>query len=147
MPLLRISYINYLFLMKLAQFALPGSKIRCLMTGTMMMFLLLSFFSSGASVALQQSDTKSFEAWCNQRKSVPADTRKTINMLLKEAGTKDCKLADRKLKTLTNLKLSGNKISDVKPLAGLTKLVTLSLGGNPIGIKVCPIRPESSCSF
>jgi len=52
--------------------------------------------------------------------------------LLKKTGTKDYKLADRQLKTLTRLALNGNQISDVKPLEGLTKLTSLVLNGNQI---------------
>jgi Leucine-rich repeat (LRR) protein len=54
------------------------------------------------------------------------------DILLEKAGTKDCQKADRQLKTLTNLDLKGSQISDVKPLAGLTKLNTFSLSGNQI---------------
>jgi Leucine-rich repeat (LRR) protein len=115
----------------------------------------------------------------------------TNDVLLKKAGTKDCKLADRQLKTLTSLRLDENEISDIQPLAGLTNLTTLYfywnkisdiqplagltnltilyldnnkisdiqplagltnltklyLSGNPIAVKVCPIKPESICTF
>jgi internalin A len=115
--------------MKLARLVLSSSKVRFLMTGMMMMFLAQPFLSSVASASPQP---KSFETWCRQRKSVPAATRHTIDILLKKAGTKDCKLADRKLKTLTTLNLGGNKISDVKPLSGLTNLTLLDLSLNQI---------------
>jgi internalin A len=147
-----------------------------LMTGTMM-FLAQPLLSRVASASPQQPEPKSFENWCRQKKSVPAATRHTIDILLKEAGTKDCKLADRQLKTLTNLRLDfnqirdvkplagltnltslwllGNQITDVKPLEGLTNLTSLWLGNNPlaeplpgrIAVKVCPVKPESICRF
>ncbi len=154
--------------MKLAHMTLSSSKIRFLMTGMTMMFLIQLFLSSVASASPQQPQPKSFEAWCRQRKSVPASTRHTIDVLLKKAGTKDCKLADRQLKTLTRLDLDGNQISDVKPLAGLTKLTRLylaenqisdlkplagltkltdlTLDENRIAVKVCPVQP-SICKF
>ena len=75
---------------------------------------------------------KSFAEWCQQKDTVPAATKQTIDILLKEAGTEDCKLADRQLKTLTDLDISGNEISDVKPLAGLTNLTQLNLDRNKI---------------
>jgi internalin A len=152
--------------MKLAHINLSSSKMRFLITG-MMMFL--PFLSSIASAAPQQPQPKSFEAWCRQRKSVPVATRHTIDILIKKAGTKNCKLADRQLKTLTDLDLDRNEISDLKPLAGLTKLTTLYLGsnqisdmkplagltnlnylwlgGNQIAVKVCPVKPASICKF
>ena len=96
------------------------------------MFLAHPLLSSVASADPQPSQINSFEAWCRQKESVPTATKKTIDVLLKEAGTKDCKLADRQLKTLTSLDLGGNKISDVKLLAGLTKLNYLALSFNQI---------------
>jgi|GEM_PF-2833104 len=118
--------------MKLARLTLSSSKVRFLMTGMTMMFLAQPFLSSVGSASPQQPQPKSFEAWCRQRKSVPAATRRTIDVLLKKTGTKDCKLADRQLKTLTRLYLHENQISDVKPLAGLTNLTILNLDRNQI---------------
>jgi internalin A len=139
------------------------------MTGMTMMFLVQMLLSIVASASPQQPKPKSFEAWCRQRKSVPTSTRHTIDILLEKAGTKDCKLADRQLKTLTTLNLFDNQIGDVKPLAGLTNLTHLSLDRNqigdvkplagltnltnlrlwenPIAIKVCPVKPASICKF
>ncbi len=123
--------------MKLARLILSSSKVRFLMTGMTMMFLLQPLLSSVASASPQQPKPKIFETWCRQRKSVPAATRYTIDILLEKAGTKDCQKADRQLKTLTNLDLSGNKISDVNPLAGLTNLTSVDLTMN----KISDIKP------
>jgi internalin A len=116
-------------IMKLAHVTLSGAKILFLMTGTMMMF---SMQPNIVSVSLQQPKPKSFEAWCNQKESVPAATRNTIDSLLEKAGTKNCKSADRQLKTFTGLEFYGEQISDVEPLAGLTNLRTLTFSGNQI---------------
>jgi internalin A len=124
--------------MKLSHITLSSSKIRFLMTGMTMMLLLQPFLSSGASASPQQPKPKSFEAWCLQRKSVPAATRNTIDSLLIIAkttntiGSKECKLADRQLKTLTSINLTYNQISDLKPLAGLNNLTSLNLAHNQI---------------
>ena len=96
------------------------------------MFLAQPLLSSCVSKSLQQPEINSFEAWCLQKKSVPLATRKTIDALLGQAGTEDCKLADRQLKTLTDLRFKDNQISDLKPLAGLTNLTDLLLGDNQI---------------
>ncbi|MFN7517023.1 MAG: leucine-rich repeat domain-containing protein [Dolichospermum sp.] len=48
---------------------------------------------------------------------------------------------------MTSLELGGNKISDIKPLSNLTNLTTLSLLGNPLTSKQCPLKPESICKF
>ena len=99
-----------------------------------MIFLAHPFLSSVASANPQQPKLKSFEAWCRQRKSVSIATRKTIEVLLKKADTKNCRLANRKLKTLTTVDLSNSNISDLKPLAGLTNLTSLYLINNQINV-------------
>jgi internalin A len=96
--------------MKLARLILSSSKVRFLMTGMTMMFAQ-PLLSSVASASPQQPKSKSFATWCRQRKSVPAATRHTIDILLKKAGTKDCQLADSKLKNLIFLDLRLNQIS------------------------------------
>ena len=96
------------------------------------MLLIQPFLSNVRSASSQQPQPKSFKAWCLQRNSVPADTKQTIDVLLKKADTTDCKLANSKLNTLTELDLSDNRISDMKPLARLTNLTDLSLMGNQI---------------
>jgi len=35
----------------------------------------------------------------------------------------------------------------VNSLAGLRKLTALYLGRNPIGIKKCPVKPETICNW
>ena len=64
---------------------------------------------------------------------------------------KDNQISDLKpLESLANLSvisIEGNQISDVKPLAVLTKLTQVNLGQNRISKKVCPVQPESICSF
>ena len=102
------------------------------MTGMTMIFLAQPFLSSVASASAQQPQPKSFEDWCRQREYVLAATIRTIDVLLEKAVTQDCKLADRKLKTLTILDLVSYDISDLKPLAKFTNLTKLDLGGNQI---------------
>jgi internalin A len=54
------------------------------------------------------------------------------------------------LSSLTNLRilyLSQNQIADLAPLSSLTKLQTLSIGGNPLTNKTCPSKPEFICNF
>jgi internalin A len=79
-----------------------------------------------------QTKPKDFVQQCNQKKSLPVDTRHTIKVLLKEVGIKKCELAFSKLDSLTGIGLNRNKIVDVKPLATLTDLKILLLYGNQI---------------
>jgi internalin A len=77
---------------------------------------------------------ESFVHQCQQKKSLGAGdsytTRDTINYLLEKAGTDDCELAFKKLKSLTTLHLY--RVVDIKPLAGLTNLQELTLQGGLI---------------
>ena len=68
-------------------------------------------------------NNQSFEQWCLQKKSLPTETKKTVEVLLKKAGTQNCKLADSRLKSSTILKMAFDQTSDLKPLASLTNLL------------------------
>ena len=83
-------------------------------------------------LAASAQQPQTFLQWCSQKKSVSADTKRTIDILLYEAGTKDCKRADRNLRNLTELDLSINQLVDIRPLAGLTNLTELRLDSNHI---------------
>jgi len=133
------------------------------------LFLGVSGFRADAVPLNQTTTPKSFADWCLNRANLPPDTRRTVNVLLREAGTTECDRADRKLSTLTELDLSDNQIVDLKPLSGLPNLSALALsnnqiadikplsslktleelriGGNPIANKICPLKPESICDF
>ena len=113
--------------------------------------------------------TNDFAKWCFNKANLHSDTAHTIDVLLRFAGTTDCKKADQKLSTLstlslennqisdiqplsnltnlTSLNLYNNQISDIKPLSNLTKLTDLYLPRNPIPNKTCPVKPESICTF
>jgi internalin A len=79
-----------------------------------------------------QSITKSFTQWCEEKDNLPAASKLTVDLLLKEADTKDCKLANTKLLKLTQLDLYHNDISNLEPLASFSNLTSLDLIGNHI---------------
>jgi Leucine Rich repeats (2 copies) len=80
----------------------------------------------------QQKEPRNFPQWCSLKNSLPAATKQTIDLLLKQSGTKDCQLAESKLSTLTYLFLDRQNISDLSPLASLSNLTQLYLGANQI---------------
>jgi internalin A len=114
--------------------------------GLLSISLLLFQVLRVAAVSAQQSEPKSFAQWCQHRASVPAATRRTIDVLLQEAGTKNCALADRQLRSLTELDLSINQIVDVLPLAVLTNLTKLDLNSNQI-VDVKPLAGLTNLTF
>jgi internalin A len=91
-----------------------------------------SFSSPTKLESVPQPVSKSFTQWCNEKESLPAGTKFTVDLLLKEADTKDCKLADAKLSKLNSLDLYYDKITNIEPLASLSNLTSLDLIGNQI---------------
>ncbi len=102
--------------------------------------------SDTSSVALQRGNNgKNFENWCKEKSTLPEETQITIEILLKEAGTQDCRKANLKLDkltylSLTQLLLGQNQISDIKPLSNLTNLTRLTFQHN----KITDIKPLSN---
>jgi internalin A len=113
-------------------------KILALISGAICLFS-----ASIASAAPSAQKPQSFAQWCIQKKSLAAETRYTLNVLLKQAGTNDCQRADAKLRNLTTLSLTDNKIVDIKPLAGLRNLRYLLLERH----QIVDVKPESACKF
>jgi internalin A len=85
----------------------------------------------------QSERVKSFAQWCEEKNSVSAETRKTIDVLLKESGTDDCQAANLELNKLTSIVLYDGQISDLKPLASLTNLQAIAAAQN----KIVDLRP------
>jgi Leucine Rich repeats (2 copies) len=75
---------------------------------------------------------KSFAKWCQEKNTVPAATKHTINVLLKKAETNDCQKADAYLSSLDKLYVRRSEIVDLQPLASLTNLESIDLGSNQV---------------
>jgi internalin A len=89
-------------------------------------YLLLSV-SPLAAAPRPSAPVKSFLQWCQQRNSVSIATKKTINALLYGIDTNNCRVANAKLRNLTKLNLNMSEISDLRPIAELTKLTELQI--------------------
>jgi len=86
------------------------------------------------------NDRRTFADWCRQKADLSPETKHTVEVLLRQAETNDCDAADWNLSESSMLDLSDNKISDIKPLASLTKLTFLNLSDN----KISDIKPLAS---
>jgi internalin A len=113
---------------------------------------VLAIATHPSSVMAIPPQPKTFVQWCEEKESVPAETKLTIDKLLNKAGTKDCKQADLKLRSLTKIELHSMDVSeaftgadgkphvnieirgitDLRPLASLTNLTHLDLSENLI---------------
>ncbi|WP_243406902.1 leucine-rich repeat domain-containing protein [Cuspidothrix issatschenkoi] len=108
--------------------------------------LTLGFYTPKVTAAPIKTP-KTFTEWCQQKASLPQETRRTVEALLKVAKTQNCSQANQTLTKLTSLDLRENQISDIKPLSTLTNLTSLDLGKNSLISKQCPFQAESICSF
>ena len=84
------------------------------------------------SIPSAQPKTKSFAQWCKEKDTLSVATVKTIDVLLKQAKTQNCKSADATLTKLTELTIRESKISDLRPIAGFKNLTKLDLSYNQI---------------
>ena len=138
------------------------------LVATTIFTLTLGFYTPKVTAAPTKTP-KTFTEWCQQKASLPQETRYTVEVLLNVAKTQNCSQANQTLTKLTSLNLSGNQISDIKPLSNLTNLTFLDLSGNqisdikplsnltkltsldlaknPLTSKQCPLKPESICKF
>jgi len=88
---------------------------------------------SPAVVQKQRGDSgRIFADWCREKASLSPEAKYTVEVLLKEAETTECDVANQKLSSLTALYIAYNQISDVKPLESLTNLTNLDLTANEI---------------
>lgn len=96
---------------------------------------MLSGWGWGATQAAEPSLGSSFKQWCQQQASLSAEARKTVEVLLEEAGTRDCERAAKDLLSRTRLFLENDQITDISPLSGLTNLTELYLNFSPITVE------------
>ena len=86
---------------------------------TCCVLLALSGNGASAKAAETRAGNKTFAQWRREKDSLSHESKHTIEVLLKEAGTTECDAANQKLSSLTALFLWGNQISDIKPLENL----------------------------
>ena len=110
------------------------------LTGGVLLALSGNGLSAKAAEVRSGNMRRTFADWCREKDSLSHESKHTIEVLLKEAGTTECDAANQKLSSLTALFLWGNQISDLKPLESLTNLITLSVGNNQIS----DIKPLAS---
>jgi internalin A len=101
---------------------------------TVAITLLLNLSAScNSAIAIPQKSTPiNFLNWCLRKNQLPAPTKHTVNMMLKEAGTLNCDRAAQKLSSVEYLYLNNKQISDLSPLSSLINLQVLHLSENQI---------------
>jgi len=117
-------------------FCITCKIMKLALVATTIFTLTLGFYTFKITVA----PSKTFTEWCEQKASLPQETRHTVEVLLKIAKTQNCSQANQMSNNWTSLYLGDNKISDIKPLSNLTNLTTLNLRENQIS----DIKPLSN---
>src|SRR6476661_3085627 len=79
-----------------------------------------------------ESQNRTFADWCRTQASLSPEAKHTVELLLQRAGTTECDAADQKLSSLTELTITGSRISNIKPFQSLTNLTGLYLQNNQI---------------
>src|SRR3569832_2170929 len=112
-----------------------GSHLKqkiCLGSAGLALLQTVSSFPTYAVPLKQTTTPRRFADWCLNRESQTPDAKHTVEVLLQKIGTSECDRASKQLSTLTELSLSFNEISDLKPYSNLTNLTKLSLSSNQI---------------
>ncbi|MGK7927376.1 MAG: CHAT domain-containing protein [Spirulina sp.] len=104
------------------------------------------FVLGGISSTPAQNTPTRFRDWCSRLDSFPPETQNTIEKLLEQAGTNDCKLAEDILSAMPQIALAGQEIRDLRPLASFTNLTALSLNHNQIE-DVSPLANLNNLTF
>ncbi|MEL7036227.1 MAG: leucine-rich repeat domain-containing protein [Cyanobacteria bacterium J06592_8] len=78
------------------------------------------------------SEYSSFMDWCLNREKLSPAARRTLSVVLQQAGTFNCARASENLTNLAQLDLSTSQISDISPLQSLTAITRLKLINNQI---------------
>ncbi len=90
---------------------------------------------------------KTFIACCNERNSLSAETRKTVDLLLQAVHTTDCRSAEIELNKRTEfLSSSPEDIIDLRPFESLTNITKLSFISDKI-IDISPVAKLKNLEF
>ncbi len=109
------------------------------LSGLGLTVVLLSQVSRAKLAAAPTSQFNSFTDWCLNREKISLPAKYTVEVLLQRIGTTECRQANQRLSHLNELKIVLSQISDLNPIASLTNLKALTLGGNRIS-DISPLK-------
>ncbi len=129
------TFMQYLRGLDMIKKYFPGGMI-----GTV---ILLGFIQYGltqeTSLTQAENEFSTFADWCRNRENLAPEAKRTVNLILQQAGTFNCGRASQNIQDLTRLDLSTSKISDIRPLQTLSNLVELKIINNQIS-DVTPLQ-------
>ncbi len=86
-----------------------------------------------------QENFETFADWCRNRENLNPEAKRTVSLILQQAGTFNCGRASQNVQEISQLDLSTSQVSDVRPLQSLENLVELKLINNRIS-DVTPLQ-------
>ncbi len=118
-------------------------KTKSLQMGIIGILIIFGFALNGHTQETPPTSTKSnfetFADWCRNRKNLDPEAKRTVSLILQQAGTFNCGRASQNVQDMTQLDLSTSQVSDVRPLQSLNNLVELKLINNQIS-DVTPLQ-------
>lgn len=90
---------------------------------------------AGAAIAQPTplpNTNRTFSEWCEEKSTLPVPARRTVEAAMMVVDTNDCTEAEIRLTNLSELNLEQAQLSDLRPLTALPQLNILKLSGNNI---------------
>ncbi|MFM6152595.1 MAG: hypothetical protein ACKO3K_11540 [Cuspidothrix sp.] len=87
-------------------------KIKFTLAVRTMLVCALGFLNIRA-IATPEKTPKTFTQWCQQKSTLPPQTKRTVDVLLEIADTQDCNQANQTLTQLQQLNLREKQIRDI----------------------------------
>jgi Leucine-rich repeat (LRR) protein len=142
MQLLKTIKSQYLWVVMQYYKAFKGMK-KNLNIGMIGLLIIFGFAANGLTQETQLSPTENnfetFTDWCRNRENLDPAAKRTVSLILQQAGTFNCGRASQNVQEMTQLDLSTSQISDIRPFQSLNNLVELKLINNQIS-DVTPLQ-------
>lgn len=111
--------------------------------GLVGLLIVFGFAGNGLTQDIQlpptESNFETFADWCRNRENLDPEAKRTVSLILQQAGTFNCGRASQNVQDMTQLDLSTSQISDIRPFQSLNNLVELKLINNQIS-DVTPLQ-------
>ncbi|MFO0128872.1 MAG: leucine-rich repeat domain-containing protein, partial [Pseudanabaena sp.] len=105
------------------------------------------FIQVSASQGQDINSFKTFADWCDNKDSLRKEMRHTVEQLLVEAKTPNCRLANEELSNkILTIYLDKKGISSLHPLKSLPNIIRIDLSGNQIN-DLAPLQSLTNLEY
>ncbi|MEO1592320.1 MAG: leucine-rich repeat domain-containing protein [Cyanobacteria bacterium J06632_22] len=121
---------RYLNLGHLQHWRFSGGGNYRFQLGRSVAFCTLAFGLTGATALPAAADYDSFLEWCENRNAISPEAQDTVMTVMARLSVSDCETAHEAASQASDLDLSQTIVTDLRPLATLSALESLSLDDN-----------------